>query len=245
MPSAFLLIFAAIQTSALVPAGSAQQSAESIVPATSQAAQADPAYERAIEKRAQDVLAMLQLNDPAKAARVHDAMIAQYRALSAWHDANDARLGIRFKNAAEKKTQRATPEEAEQPRAQLKSLHDPFVARLAADLTPEQVEKVKDKMTYGKVAVTYNAYLEIVPRLTEPEKARILALLKDAREEAIDGGSNQEKSAIFKKYKGKIVTFLTADGHDVAKAYRDWGERQKIKAAKVAASQPAAGPAAQ
>lgn len=227
MLSASLLFLMLMQAPAPAPAGSAPQKTAAIIPETSPSAQGDPAYERVIAKRAQDVLAVLQLNDPVKAARVHDTIIAHYRALNAWHDANDARLGIRFRNAADKQTPRPTPEEADRARAQLKALHDRFAARLAADLAPEQVERVKDKMTDGKVAITYNAYLEIVPGLTDAEKARILALLKDAREEAIDGGSNQEKSAIFRKYKGKIVKFLTADGHDVAKAYKQWSERQK------------------
>ena len=85
-------------------------------------------------------------------------------------------------------------------------------------------------MTYNKVRVTFDGYLQIVPHLTDPEKARILELLKEAREEAMDGGSAEEKSAIFKKYKGKINNYLNSNGHDVAKAYKDWGERQKAKA---------------
>ena len=70
-----------------------------------------------------------------------------------------------------------------------------------------------------------------MPDLTAPEKVKILELLKEAREEAMDGGSVDEKSAIFKKYKGKIVNYLNAQGHDVTKAYKEWGERQKKKAA--------------
>ena len=54
-----------------------------------------------------------------------------------------------------------------------------------AELTPEQVETVKNKMTYKKVKVTYDAYCAIVPNLTEKDKAKILEVLKEAREEAI------------------------------------------------------------
>src|SRR5262249_29867730 len=86
-----------------------------------------------------------------------------------------------------------------------------------------------DKMTNNKVQVTYDAYLEIVPNLTEPQKKKILDLLKEAREEAMDAGSADEKSAIFKKYKGRINNYLTAEGHDVKQAYKDWGEKQKAK----------------
>jgi hypothetical protein len=73
---------------------------------------------------------------------------------------------------------------------------------------------VKDKMTYGKVKVTYDAYCKQNPTLTDEEKAHVLALLKEARELAMDGGSAEEKTAIFGKYKGKINNYLAARGHN-------------------------------
>jgi len=107
-------------------------------------------------------------------------------------------------------------------------LHDRFIAKLSADLTPEQVETVKDKMTYGKVQFTYTAYCAIVPSLTDEEKAHVLDLLKQARDEAMDGGSSDEKSAIFQKYKDQINAYLDGHGHDVAKATRDWQAKQEL-----------------
>ena len=106
------------------------------------------------------------------------------------------------------------------------------MAKLAADLTPEQVEKVKDKMTYNKVQVTYDAYCEIVRGLSGEEKSQILVFLKEAREEAMDGGSSKEKDTIFKKYKGKINNYLSDRGYDVAQAYKDWGAKQKANTAQ-------------
>jgi hypothetical protein len=93
-------------------------------------------------------------------------------------------------------------------------------------------------MTYGKVKVTYDAYCEIVPNLAEAQKARILELLKDAREEAMDAGSAGEKSAVFKRYKGKINNYLSAEGHDVKQAYKDWGEKQKPRTSPPAQKTP-------
>ena len=48
-------------------------------------------------------------------------------------------------------------------------------------------------MTYNKVKVTYDAYAVIIPGLTDSDKAKILDLLKTAREKAMDGGSSSEK----------------------------------------------------
>jgi hypothetical protein len=91
-------------------------------------------------------------------------------------------------------------------------------------------------MVYGKVQVTYNAYIGMVPSLNDQQKAMILDLLKQAREEAMDGGSAEEKSAVFKRYKGKINNYLSSQGVDLKKAERAFMQNMK---AKSAATQPA------
>ena len=64
-----------------------------------------------------------------------------------------------------------------------------------------------------------------MPGLNDAEKAKILELLKAAREEAIDGGNSREKSDIFQKYKTQINTWLDAQGHATAKAFTDWAAK--------------------
>jgi hypothetical protein len=164
--------------------------------------QAEAKYTAAIEGRTADILKILSLADAGRAAKVHDAIIAQYRALKAWHDENDAKLKSSAKDT----------NAVAQIHASLKTTHDAFIARLSESLTPEQVEKVKDKMTYGKVQFTFAGYLAAYPNLAEEHKQKILELLKQAREEAMDGGSAEEKTAIFQKCKGKINNYLSKQG---------------------------------
>ena len=199
---------------------------------TTTANDAEAAYTRAINGRADAILALLELKDEAAANRVHAIIVAQYRALRAWHDAHDAEV-----KRLTKATHNSDPDQANEARdelrqveASLKSVHDQYLNQLSADLTADQIEKVKDKMTYNKVKVTYDAYCEIVPGLTDEEKAQMLMWLKEAREIAMDAGSAEEKSAVFNKYKGKINNYLTARGHNVSQAYKDWGEKQRAKA---------------
>jgi Spy/CpxP family protein refolding chaperone len=175
-------------------------------------------YTAKLEQRAGDILKVLELTNAAKAERVRGLVIAQYRALRDWHDGYDAKL----KGAGD--------EEARVIRGTLKELHGKFLAGLAAELTPAQVERVKDRMTYDKVRVTYDGYVEMLPQLTAAQKARVLELLKEAREEAMDGGSSEEKTAIFGRYKGKINNYLSAEGYDLKQAGKDWAERRKPKA---------------
>jgi len=184
----------------------------------SSAKEAEVAYTQSIEKRVAEILDELKLKDSERKTKVHDILIVQYRSLRDWHDANDSRL----------KT--GTETQAKEIKESLRSTHDKFIGALSAELTPAEVEKVKDKMTYGTVKVTYDTYCEIVQNLTDAEKQKILDLLKEGREEAMDGGSHQEKAAIFKKYKGKINNYLDSQGHNVKQSYKDWGERQKKKA---------------
>ena len=181
--------------------------------------QAETNYTQTIEKRAADILADLKLNDAAKSARVHDAITNQYRALRDWQATYQNKRGT------------AGPQSGEvvAALAARQALHDKFITRLSTDLTPDKLEKVKDRMTYNKVKVTYDGYCEIMPNLTAEQKAKVLELLKQAREEAMDGVSAEEKSAIFRKYKGKINVYLSAQGLDVGQAYKDWGEKQKAK----------------
>jgi len=183
-------------------------------------AEKEAVYTTAIESRTADLLKVLQVADAAKAKSVHDAIVAQYRALRARDAAIDEKLKadgkeITFAN-------RAGPLAVES-----KPLHEKFLATLAENLTPEQVEQVKDGMTYKKVKVTFDAYCAIVPDLTDTDKAKTLELLKLAREEAMDGGTAKEKSDIFQKYKNQINDYLNAHGHDTAKAFKDWEAKQE------------------
>ncbi len=176
-------------------------------------------YSKTIELRTEDILKLLPLTDPEKKARVHDIIVAQYRALKTWHAANDARLKAAAKDA----------NAVAEIRASLKVIHNDFLAKLAAELTPEQVDTVKDKMVYNKVQVTYNAYCDIIPTLTEPQKAFILATLKEAREEAMDGATVNEKSAIFKKYKGRIANYLAKQGINEAQFRKEWYQKYQAE----------------
>jgi hypothetical protein len=161
-------------------------------------------YTAAIEGRTADILALLEITDPSVKTKVHDTIMAQYRDLRAWHDSNDAKL-----KASAKDTNAVA-----QINATLKTLHNEFLAKLAVNLTPEQIDKVKDKMTYGVVQVTFNAYTNMYPDLTDAEKKQIMAWLIEARETSMDQGTSNEKHAVFGKYKGRINNYLSKQGYD-------------------------------
>jgi hypothetical protein len=180
-------------------------------------------YNTVIAHRTVMIMEALALNDVAKSNRVQAAIVAHYHALRARDEAIDDELASLPAGSAERQAQRM----AMLP-AMSKPLHERFVATLAMDLTPEQITTVKDKMTYGKVDFTYSAYCSIFPKLTDEEKAKIMELLKQARDMAMDGGNSGEKSDIFQQYKDQINAYLTSRGYDVAKATEDWSNKQKV-----------------
>jgi hypothetical protein len=214
--------------------------AMSAAPTTAPAAatsDAEAQYNKDINKRGDDTIAALKLDDAAKAERVKQLVMNQYRSLRALHDARDAKLkeiGKDDKAAIDKA--KADTETA------IKPLHEEFVAKLNAELTPEQVEIVKDKMTMGRRQHDWGGFTDMLPDLTDAQKQYISAQLKEAREIAMDKGSAKEKHAVFDKYRGRINNYLSKQGYDLKQASKDWAARRKAResqAKQAAATQPA------
>jgi hypothetical protein len=190
----------------------------------------DAAYTRAITERADKIVAPLALEDAEKTSRVRDLIVAQYRGLREIHAARDAKI-------AEAQSP-GDPAVAEAWRSVARKdadlrifpLHRQFVARLEAELTPEQVNQVKNGMTYGVVPLTFRRYRELLPNMAVEQQAVILANLLEAREYAMDAGSSKEKHAWFGKYKGRINNYLSAAGYNMKQAEKDLAEKEKAAA---------------
>jgi hypothetical protein len=214
--------------------------AMSAAPTTAPAAatsDAEAQYNKDINKRGDDTIAALKLDDAAKAERVKQLVMNQYRSLRALHDARDAKLKEIGKDdkAAIDKTKADTE-------VAIKPLHDEFVSKLNAELTPEQVEIVKDKMTMGRRQHDWGGFTDMLPDLTDAQKQYISAQLKEARDIAMDKGSAKEKHAVFDKYRGRINNYLSKQGYDLKQASKDWAARRKAResqAKQAAATQPA------
>jgi hypothetical protein len=168
----------------------------------------DPAYTKVINERAEKIVSTLSIEDSAESLRVRDIIAGQYRALGKIHDAQDAGEMTEAQESAE-----------------LFTMHRRFVALLEASLTPDQVEKVKDGLTYGVVPLTYGVYLKMMPDLSPELKREIKANLLEAREYAMDAGSSDAKHAWFGKYKGRINNILSKAGYDLKKAEQEMKNR--------------------
>lgn len=165
----------------------------------------DTAYVTTIHKRAAKIVAALNLADGQKRQNVENIVANRYFKIS--------------------DMEQKAGKDKQALQSELYLHHFEFAADLANYISPEQIEQVKDGMTYGVVPKTYGAYLEMIPSLKPEEKLRILNWLKEARELAIDAGDSKAKHGWFKKYKGRINNWLSKRGYDINKERAGWAKR--------------------
>lgn len=170
------------------------------------------AYANVINQRAQKIVDTLEIDNELSSLRVRDLIAGQYRNLRDIHDARDEEIAQAKKAGAEIEGIQTTAKVA------MFEVHRKFISRLSAELDGEQIDRVKDGMTYGVVPRTYEQYLKLLPDLKAEEKLEIKALLLEAREYAMDAGSSDAKHGWFRKYKGKINNFISKAGYDLKAA---------------------------
>jgi len=189
-------------------------------------------YVQVITKRAEKIVSVLGITDSAKFKRVQDIVINQYENLSAVHDGRNAKVKEIKEQPGVDKTAANSQIAAIDSNVdvQLNNLHVQYLSKLSHELTSAQIEAVKDAMTYKILPLTYNAYLNELPALTDTQKSQIKTWLTEARECAIDAESSEKKHAWFGKYKGRINNYLSAQGYDMKKAGQEWQKRLKEKA---------------
>ena len=196
-------------------------------------------YSQVIAKRAAKIVSALNSTDSAFNHHVQSIIVDQYYNLGITHDARNSQI----KAIKEGKVELTTAEKDHIQRLeanaqeQLSKLHQQFLGKLAKWCSPQQIEVVKDGMTYGVLNVTYRAYQDMMPDLTNDQKKQILAWLTEARELAMDAESSDKKHAVFGKYKGRINNYLSAAGIDMKKAEAEWRERIKARNAAASANQ--------
>jgi hypothetical protein len=180
----------------------------------------DPKYRDTIRKRATAAVSAAVADESKRDAAIK-VVEAHYVGISDAHFDRDAAL----KAAAEDKD--AVARARAKAEADVAAVHKKFTQDLAALLTPEQCDIVKDKMTYDVRLLTFKAYCEMLPDLTGEQKAKIRELLLSGREEALVAGSASEKHEKFRIAKGKIANYLSGQGYDLKRAEAEWNAKRK------------------
>ena len=192
-------------------------------------------YMNVITARAAKIVDGLGIKDSVKYKKVRSIIADQYVTLGTIHDTRNAQVAV----INEEKKQPGADKAAENAKVaaidtdvtrQLAKVHQTYLAKLGKELSAEQIDMVKDAMTYKILEVTYAAYLDELPNLTDVQKQKIKGWLIEAREIAIDAESSNKKHEVFGKYKGRINNYLSAQGYDMKKAGEEWQKRIKEKA---------------
>lgn len=194
----------------------------------------DPKYVESIVNRSQKIVDKLEVTDLKTAETVRNIIANRYFELNDIYETRDAKVKQAKEEASLSKESKDVAIKAAQneKEAALYRTHFAFPAALSLYLNEKQVEAVKDGMTYGVVGVTYTATLEMIPSLTDEEKAQIYAWLVEAREFAMDAENSNKKHEAFGKYKGRINNYLSQRGYDLTKEREEWYKRIKDKSTK-------------
>ncbi len=185
-------------------------------------------YEQTIDLRAAKIVAGLGISDSLQFNRVKQIIANQYKDLNDiynWRDEQikSAKMQLNADNEGLKNELASIGQATD---TKIKTLHPLYLARLSKELAPQQVDLVKDGMTYNVLHVTYNGYNQEILTLTEAQKKQIMDWLIEARENAMDAESSDKKHAWFGKYKGRINNYLSAAGYDLKKEGAEWEKRR-------------------
>jgi len=190
--------------------------------------QNDAEYRKVLTERAEKIVKTLGINDSEKYNRVTETLVNQYKVLGEINDTYDNNLkATKEKIKDGSQLEEVTESLYNEKMAQLYNAQCAFLGNLSTELTNEQIDQVKDGMTYGVLMVTYKSYNDMVPSLKENEKRQIYAWLVEAREHAMSASSSKDKHGWFGKYKGRINNYLSKQGYDIQKERKAWEERVK------------------
>jgi len=199
----------------------------------------DAATQQRSEAKAGRLVEGLKLEDPAKAARAKSIVSAWYVTMWDWHKVNDSKLKelwtqwnqARAVVPKDEFPAEVIAHEIDDAYASLKPIYQTFLTQLATELTPTQVDALKETWSRSPGMMrTYNAYLEIVPDLKDDQKKVIFDRMTMAREDAMLTDADREIVSIFKRHKVKVEAYVGT--LEWAKLHAAFANRGKSAAAK-------------
>jgi hypothetical protein len=200
----------------------------------------------ASERRATSLLKELKLTDAGKEARTRAILESHFAAMEKWHAANDPALAPLW---AEWTAARSQPTKNEAAKvgekidavyASFRPEHDAFLAALAKEISPAEIEKIKNSLTRSPgMDRTANAYIEMIPQFTDADKAFVRQRFAIAREQGMDTTTSKEIDSFFKRQKDIVEAYIDEKGYDYKKSRAVWVEKLNAAAAAAKAAKAA------
>lgn len=188
-----------------------------------------------VEGKGERLAGQLELNDDSKTKKTAELLVAHFGRVWAWHQQVDGELSLAWAAWDEARDNRNGKEKDE-----LKALTimteriDPVYAEFAPqiqgllnalrkEIGEEKTTDLLDRITRSPGAKrTYNAYLAMVPEMTEAEKAILWDRMALAREDSLAAWTDKQIVRIFKKYKLRNEFSIDYFGYGYLKRYQAW-----------------------
>jgi hypothetical protein len=235
-----LTIPSAEATTAASVAASAQSAIDSGETPTWWTPDLPEADQRDVDNKGKRLAGQLELNDESKAQKAAALITEHFGRLWAW----DRQVADKL-NAAWAAWDAARDNSHGKQKDELKALAimteqiDPIYAEFAPqirgllralrdEIGDEKTTELMDLITRSPGAKrTYDAYVAMVPELTDEEKAILWERMAQAREDALAAWSDGQIVKIFKKYKVRNEFSIDYFGYGYQKRYQAWAKGQR------------------
>lgn len=170
------------------------------------------------ETRSHQLVNQLGIADIAKRQQVHRVLNDHLNALRLIFDERKKAMDDAEKNATKELADSRARAAWDAAGGKLNKLYAAFLGKLSILLTLNETEKLKDLMTEGGLQREYHHYLALLPHLSEQQKIQVAAYLREARENAMNAATAQNRVEWFIKFRGRANNYLAAAGYDLRKA---------------------------
>src|SRR5690348_16999453 len=131
-------------------------------------------YMKMLTERSAKIINTLGLTDSVKYKDLVNVVANQYVSVNDIQDQYKATVkDIKAAHTNKVETDSLVNLESEKKSNKLLDLHKKYISLLSAKLSEDQVEKIKDGMTYNVLHVTYGAYEDEILTLTKEQKEKI------------------------------------------------------------------------
>lgn len=194
--------------------------------------------QRNVESKGKGLAERLNLGDDSKTQKTASLVAEHFGRVWAWHQEVDEQLDAGWaawdaardnRDGKEKDelqalavmTEKIDPIYAEF-RPQIQNLLDQLHEEIGEEKTTELLDRISRSPGAER---TYNAYVAMVPQMTDEEKAILWERMVQAREDSLAAWSGGRIIKIFKKYKIRNEFSIDYFGYGYRKHYKAWASR--------------------
>jgi hypothetical protein len=195
---------------------------------------------RDVESKGKRLAAQLKLDDEAKTQKVAALVTEHFGRVWAWNQQvadelkaawgawDAARDNTGGKQKDEFKALTVMSEQIDPIYAQFAPQIQGLLRALKQEIGEEKTTELVDIITRSPGAKrTYNAYLAMVPEMTDAQKAILWDRMVQAREDALAAWSDGQIVKIFKKYKLRNESSIDDFGYGYQQRYQAWAKGKK------------------